>query len=170
MAGLPPVPPAGGHGSAGRELGCAPTNYRSFCSHSDLEGQLSAMTQLRAKAGDTNALREYALWLKAIEPQHFFYQIGPMLTPLARFPDSPAWTGLLEWLFDDEKSAWFNYLHEQHRPDPKRWSSPELNVEVFFGTPVIKIGDDCRLQPAPRGHPLSVAIYSPTCFPALGRG
>ena len=113
----------------------APTHYSSLCSHMDLAGQLSAMVQLRAKAGDTNALREYALWLKAVEPQHFFLQIGAMLTPLARFPDSPAWTGLWELLFDDEKSAWFNYLFEQNRPDPKRMSSPSLNVEVFFGTP-----------------------------------
>ena len=118
----------------------APTNYRSLCSHMDLAGQLSAMTQLRAKASDTNALREYALWLKAVEPQHFFLQIGPMLTPLARFPYSPAWTGLWEVLFDDEKSAWFNYLLEQNKPDPKRMSSPSLNVEVFFGTPVINSG------------------------------
>jgi hypothetical protein len=118
----------------------APTHYSSLCSHMDLAGQLSAMVQLRAKAGDTNALREYALWLKAVEPQHFFLQIGPMLTPLARFPDSPAWTGLWEVLFDDEKSAWFNYLLEQNRPDLKRMSSPSLNVEVFFGTQIINNG------------------------------
>jgi hypothetical protein len=118
----------------------APTHYSSLCSHMDLAGQLSAMIQLRARAGDTSALREYALWLKAVEPQHFFLQIGPMLTPLAKFPDSPAWTGLWEVLFDDEKSAWFNYLLEQNRPDPKRMSSPSLNVQVFFGTPVINNG------------------------------
>jgi hypothetical protein len=115
----------------------AATNYSSLCSHMDLAGQLSVMVQLRAKAGDTNALREYALWLKAVEPQHFFLQIGAILTPLAKFSDSPAWTGVWEVLFDDEKSAWFNYLLEQNKPDPKRMSSPSLNVEVFFGTPVI---------------------------------
>jgi hypothetical protein len=106
----------------------------------DLAGQLSAMTQLRGNAGDTNALRDYALWLKAVEPQHFFLQIGPMLTPLARFPGSPAWAGLWEILFDDEKSVWCSYLFEQNRPDPKRMSTPALNVEVFFGTPVINSG------------------------------
>ena len=63
-----------------------------------------------------------------------------MLTPLARFPDSPAWTALWGILFDDEKSAWFNYLLEQNRPDPKRMGAPALNVEVFFGTPVINNG------------------------------
>lgn len=115
----------------------APTNSSSLGSHMDLAGQLSAMTQLRAKAGDTNALREYAFWLKTVKPQRFFLQIDPMLTPLAKFPGSPAWTGLWEFLFDDEKSAWFNYLFEQNRLDPKRMGAPALNVEVFFGTPVI---------------------------------
>jgi hypothetical protein len=118
----------------------APTNDSSLCSHLDLAGQLSAMTQLRAKAGDTNALQEYALWLKTVEPRRFYWQIGPMLTPLARFSDSLAWTGLWELLFDDEKSVWFSYLFEQNRPDPKRMSAPALNVEVFFGTPIINNG------------------------------
>jgi hypothetical protein len=115
----------------------SPDNYRSYCSHMDLAGQLSVMVQFRATAGDTNALREYAVWLKAIDPQHFFLQIGGMLDPLVKFPNSPAWTGVWEMLFDDEKSAWFNYLLKENTPDQKRMSSSEFNVEGFFGTPAI---------------------------------
>jgi hypothetical protein len=143
----------------------APTNHSSLCSHMDLAGQLSAMTQLRAKGSDTNALREYALWLKAVEPQHFFLQIGPMLTPLARFPDSPAWAGLWELLFDDENSIWCSYLFEQNRPDPKRMGAPALNVEVFFGTPVINNGSFRRFvirllqEKSPCGKVVSEAAH-----------
>ncbi|HLZ53656.1 MAG TPA: hypothetical protein VKS19_04175 [Verrucomicrobiae bacterium] len=118
----------------------APTNYRSFVSHMDLAGQLPELVMFREKAGDTNALREYALWLKSIEPNHFFLEIDGMLNPLKQFPDAPAWTGVWEFLFDDEQSAWFNYLRKQSTPDPTNWSSPSFNVGEYFGTPFINKG------------------------------
>jgi hypothetical protein len=118
----------------------SPNNYKSYCSHEDLAGQLPVMIQFRARHGDTNALDEYATWLKAIEPQHFSLQIGGMLAPLVEFPDSPAWIGAWEPIFDDEQSVWFNYLLKQNMPDPKRMESPSMNVEVFFGSPMINNG------------------------------
>ena len=50
----------------------APTNYRSFVSHMNLAGQLPEMVMFRERAGDTNALYEYALWVQSIDPGHFF--------------------------------------------------------------------------------------------------
>ena len=115
----------------------APTNYKSFVSHMDLAGQLPELVMFRENAGDTNALHEYALWLQSIDPEHFFWRIDGLVSPLKRFPNSPAWNGTWELLFDDEQSAWFNYLRKQSTPDPKSYSSPTFNVSEYFGTSFI---------------------------------
>jgi hypothetical protein len=60
-----------------------------------------------------------------------------MVSPLKRFPNSLAWKGTWELLFDDEQSAWFNYLRKQSTPDPTSFSSPSFNVSEYFGTPFI---------------------------------
>lgn len=115
----------------------APTNYKSFVSHMDLAGQLPNLVIFRESAGDTNALREYALWLQSIEPGHFFWRIDEMVSPLKIFPNSPTWKETWKLLFDDEQSAWFNYLRKQSTPDPKSFSAPTFNVGEYFGTPFI---------------------------------
>jgi hypothetical protein len=91
----------------------------------------------RENAGDTNALGEYAFWLQAIDPKHFFWRIDALVRPLKKFPDSPAWDGVWKLVFDDEQSAWFNYLRIQSTPDPKNYSSPTINLCEYFGTPFI---------------------------------
>ena len=103
----------------------------------DLAGQLPELVMFRENAGDTNALHEYALWLQSIDPEHFFWRIDGLVSPLKRFPNSPAWNGTWELLFDDEQSAWFNYLRKQSTPDPKSYSSPTFNVSEYFGTSFI---------------------------------
>jgi hypothetical protein len=118
----------------------SPTHYSSLSSHMTLAGQLPELIKLRAKTGDTNALHEYAIWLKSIEPEHFSWEIDGMLDPLKQFPDAPAWKGAWELLFDDERSAWFNYLRKQSTPDPTSFSSPSFNVGEYFGTPFINKG------------------------------
>jgi hypothetical protein len=117
-----------------------PTNYRSYVSHMYLAGQLPELVMFRENIGDTNALREYAFWLQSIDPGHFSWQIDGMVSPLKRSPDSPAWKATWELLFDDEQSAWFNYLCKQSTPDPKSYSSPTINIGEYFGTPFINKG------------------------------
>jgi hypothetical protein len=60
-----------------------------------------------------------------------------MVSPLKGFPNSLAWNGTWELLFDDEQSAWYNCLWKQSTPDPKSYSSPSFNVGEYFGTPFI---------------------------------
>lgn len=114
-----------------------PVNTSSLCSHMDLAGQLSVMVQFRARHGDTNALQDYARWLKVIDPKSFFLQIDALLQPLVKFPDDPTWTEVWKCLFDDGQSAWFNYLCKQSTPDPTSYSSPSYNVGEYFGTALI---------------------------------
>lgn len=68
----------------------------------ELSGRLPELIIFRANAGDTKALTEYAQWLKSIEPERFSWQIDGMLAPLNQFPNSPAWTEVWGFLFDDE--------------------------------------------------------------------
>jgi hypothetical protein len=106
----------------------------------ELSGQLAALVTLRAKAGDTTALVEYARWLKAIEPGRFFLQPRQLLNPLKEFPGNPAWTGLWEFLFDAEESPWFKFFRKISSPDPTRMGTAWFAIEEFFGTAVINNG------------------------------
>jgi hypothetical protein len=117
-----------------------PKNRSSLSSHTQLAGQLPALIAVRAKAGDTNALAEYARWLKSIEPGRFFLQPRQILNPLKQFPSDPAWAEVWGFLFDDEQSPWFIFLRKISSPDPARMSSPWFAIEEFFGTPIINNG------------------------------
>lgn len=123
--------------SALSEATLSPGNYRSYCSHMDLAGQFAVISEFRAQMGDTNALHEYALWLRSIDPEHFFLQIGTMLHPLAKYPEVAGWDDIPKLVFNDAGSVWCNYLFKENIPDPKRMSSPSLNVETFFDTALI---------------------------------
>jgi len=115
----------------------APTNYRSYCSHMDLAGQVSRVATLRAKSSDTNALAEHARWVKSIHPEKFFLQPAQILNPLREFPEDPAWKELWGFLFEEEQSPWFGYVRKSSLPDPTRMSTPYFSVETWFATPVI---------------------------------
>ncbi len=104
----------------------SPAHYSSLSSHFALAGQLPELIKFRANAGDAKSLREYAAWLQSIDPGHFFGQIDGMLEPLKQFPDAPAWKGVWALLFDDEQSAWFNYLRRESKLDPTRMEFTSL--------------------------------------------
>src|ERR1035438_2909350 len=52
-----------------------------------------------------------------------------MVSPLMEFPADPAWTGLWEFLFEDEKSPWFRFFLKRN--------SMFFRIDGFIGTPVI---------------------------------
>jgi hypothetical protein len=109
----------------------APSSITGYVSHSDLAGHLPTMIMFLARAGDSNALKQYGGWLKSLDPTHLWLPVSPMLEPILKFPDSPAWDGVWEALFDDEKSPWFNALFKHTA------SGTFFNVDKYFGTPFI---------------------------------
>jgi hypothetical protein len=115
----------------------SPTNSSSLSSHMTLSGQLPALVDLRAKAGDSNALREYASWLVIMNPQQYSWQATQILQPLAEFADDPAWNPVWKTIFEDENSSWNRLLWTFSRRETNDWSSHGFNVEEFFATPVI---------------------------------
>jgi hypothetical protein len=114
-----------------------PGKHSSLVSHMTLSAQLAALVSVRAKAGDKNALREYAQWLRTIDPAQFHLHPRPILAPMSEFPDDPAWRGMWSFLFEDEQSQWFQFFRNISTPDPKGMASPHFGVEEWFGTPII---------------------------------
>jgi len=114
-----------------------PKKHCALCSHMTLSAQLPALVSIRARAGDTNTLREYARWLKSIDPNEFFLHPRQILGPISEYPDDPAWTGLWNFLFKDEQSRWFDFFRRISTPDAKRMSSPRFGIEEFFDSPII---------------------------------
>ena len=67
---------------------------------------IAGFTLDRVRAGDPDAAREYAEWVRTIGPDRHQHQILPLLEPLYRLPDDPAIAEAAEWLFNNPKSPW----------------------------------------------------------------
>ena len=64
------------------------------------------LTQLRMGGGDTNALVEYAAWIKAADPQKLDTYALDAFAPLWRNPSDPTLAPVADWLFNDPASPW----------------------------------------------------------------
>jgi hypothetical protein len=102
-----------------------------------LSAQLPVLVSIRTRAGDKTALREYARWLKSIDPNQFHLHPGQILSPIKEFPEDPAWADTWRFLFQIENSQWFAFFRTISTPDPKGMSSPRFGIEEFFGSPII---------------------------------
>jgi hypothetical protein len=64
------------------------------------------------KAGDDEVIREYAAWIRTVDPQAVqdYVEIGRnrhnVFQPLIEFADHPAIQESADWLFEDERSPW----------------------------------------------------------------
>jgi hypothetical protein len=67
---------------------------------------IAGFTLDRVRAGDPDAAREYAGWVRLIGPDQHQHQILPILEPLYRLTDDPAIAESAEWLFNNPKSPW----------------------------------------------------------------
>jgi len=114
-----------------------PKKHCSLCSHMTLSAQLPILVSISTKAGDKNALREYAKWLKSIDPEQFHLHPGQILAPIKEYSDDSAWADMWSFMFENEQSQWFTFFRKISTPDPKRMSSPRLGIEEFFGSPII---------------------------------
>ena len=72
---------------------------------------IAGTTVARVRAGDPDAAREYAAWLRTTEPdRESSSELSPILDPLFRLPDDPAIAEAGEWLFGDPNSPWLSLL------------------------------------------------------------
>jgi hypothetical protein len=71
-----------------------------------LELGIAELTDLRTRAGDPEALRDYAAWVRSLTPDHFDFFPVALFLPLWRNPGDPAITAAAAALFEDPRSRW----------------------------------------------------------------
>ena len=71
-----------------------------------METGIASLTNLRVKAGDPEALNDYAGWVRTVTPGQFDSAPIAMFEPLWRNPDHPAMIAAAAALFEDPKSPW----------------------------------------------------------------
>ena len=72
----------------------------------DLARYIPRLTVIRAEGGDTNALSEYAVWLKSADEEKVDEYAIDAFEPLWRNPNDPRVSAVSDWLFTDPNSPW----------------------------------------------------------------
>ncbi len=88
-----------------RERYAQPTNGRDW-TNQNLAVSIAKFTMARDKAGDRDAVREYADWVKTVSPEWLEGNALAVLEPLRTKPNDPALAAAASWLFSDPKSPW----------------------------------------------------------------
>ena len=118
-----------------RERYAHPTNGRDW-QNQNLAVSIARFTLARDRAGDREAMREYAEWVRTTSPDWLEQNAGAVLEPFARKPDDPDLASAASWLFGDPKSPWVPLLgHKGMRTTsstPPSWiASPLIEVPAF---------------------------------------
>ncbi len=71
-----------------------------------LEMGVAELTDLRSRAGDPEALRDYAAWVRTLTPDHFDFFPVVLFRPVWRNPSDPAIAAAAAALFEDPRSPW----------------------------------------------------------------
>lgn len=72
----------------------------------DLARDIPRLTEFRLEGGDTNALEEYAAWIKTADEEKVDEYAVEAFEPLWRNPTNPVVVTVSEWLFNDTNSLW----------------------------------------------------------------
>jgi hypothetical protein len=72
----------------------------------DLARYIPALAQIRIESGDTNALAEYAAWIRSASEERVDEYAIEAFEPLWRNPKNPEVSTVSEWLFNDPASPW----------------------------------------------------------------
>jgi hypothetical protein len=67
---------------------------------------IARFTVARDAAGDHDALREYADWVRTTSPNSIGSSLVALFEPMIRHPDDPDLAAAATWLFSDEMSPW----------------------------------------------------------------
>ncbi|MCL2430694.1 MAG: hypothetical protein FWD12_15835, partial [Alphaproteobacteria bacterium] len=91
---------------------------------------------VRARAGDRQALDEYAEWIPAIHPDMLGHHWNEVLEPLWTYPDHPAIAAAARAMFLDPKSAWLplipaEELDFRRRPYTHQIASPMACIPAY---------------------------------------
>ncbi len=77
---------------------------------------IAGFTIVRARAGDREALDEYAAWVRMIEPGTVEYTWREVLEPMSTYPEHRAISEAARAMFLDPKSPWLPLIPVEDRP------------------------------------------------------
>lgn len=83
-------------------------DWKSFIMSSgpELARCIPELTEIRVEGGDTNALPEYAAWIKSAGEEKVDQYAVDAFEPLWRNPNDPTVSTVSQWLFNDPASPW----------------------------------------------------------------
>jgi hypothetical protein len=101
-----------------------------------MEAGIVKLTQLRVKAGDPEALNDYAGWIRTVTPAGFHFSPLEIFEPLWRNPDHPAVLAAAAALFEDPNSPWNPSINPRSLETDRGYrldllSSPLLGLKSF---------------------------------------
>jgi hypothetical protein len=99
------VPAARSMMSRAIQLFADPNSFIMSSGH-DLARYIPRLTLARVSGGDTNAVAEYAAWIRSAEAQKLDTYVLEAFEPLWRYPKEPALAPVGDWLFNDPASPW----------------------------------------------------------------
>ena len=111
-----------------------------------LELGIAGFTDLRTRAGDPEALRDYSAWVRTLTPDHFSFFPTALFKPFWENPDDPAIAAAAAALFEDPKSPWNpqvwrgdSTVAEGHQRD--LFTTPLLGLKAFRTLVIRALGD-----------------------------
>ena len=124
---------------------------------------IAEFTIVRARAGDREALDEYAAWVQAIEPETIEYSWREVLEPLWTYPEHPAVSEAARAMFLDPKSPWLPLIPvEEGRRDHQymdQIASPLACVPAYREALLAALADKTKVGTAVR-KPEGVVQYT----------
>ncbi len=111
---------------------------------------IASLTELRVKLGDRDALRDYAGWIRTVDPDHFDRAPIEMFEPLWAHPDHPDILAAAAALFEKPRSPWDPSSCPQELATDRRFlldllSSPLLGLRSFRTLVIRALGDGTQV-------------------------
>lgn len=91
-------------------------------------------TLIRAKAGDREAVGEYAAWIRKCRPKELEYHGFECFEPLWTYPDDPAIRDAAKWLFTDPESPWLGLFR-----NPGSYKALTFNARGLMTSPLLRV-------------------------------
>jgi hypothetical protein len=111
-----------------------------------LEIGIAELTDLRTRAGDPEALGDYAAWVRTLTPHHFDFFPSALFKPLWQNPDDLALAAAAAALFEDPSSPWNPQVWrgdatvaEGHQRD--LFTTPLLGLKAFRSLVIRALND-----------------------------
>ena len=98
----------------------------------NLAVSIARFTLARDKAGDTEAIREYAEWIRTTSPDWLEQNALAVLEPFYRRPDDPTLAATAAWLFGDPQSPWVPLIG-------RKGSRPTYHVAELIASPMVEV-------------------------------